>query len=270
MIQDSLYKGTTQLTIDPETLIHTKYKIKHLPKSYRDFLQTHGAGYLEKTEINTIEPTRDGLDYVLLHGIYGWQKNDESTILDEKFHPEKTGLPEYFLIFYYEDQRYFAFDYANCQVDKAGRLVEPCEPQIRYIDQETDQWLVLADNFQDLLEQLHPTEMFIGDYDYYRHASKDYIRQQLGALTTSSDAQELFEALTENIDELELINWLAWWIKKDDPTISPIASETLEFQLDFRSGALQNKAIKQVVRNLQKNTTLTTSLNELIEEYLND
>ncbi len=294
VLQNSLYTAIKQLPINPETTIHTTYQIKHLPNSYLTFLKTYGAGYLKKTKINTLEPTRDGLDYVLLYGLFGWQtppslppiqpnSYEQNTntfkyqkivpsILDNSLQPHYTGLPEYFVVFYYENQRYFAFDYSSCKKNNTNTntIITPCEPKIRYIDQETDQWLIIAENFNDLLGKLHQTKIFIGDDDYYHHASKEAIRQQLGALTSHNDAQKLFDVLTENIDDLELIEWLAWWIKKDHTTISPVASDSLEFQLDFRKYALQNSAIKAVIKDLHATTALPSSLEELIQEYLSE
>ena len=151
-------------------------KIEHfprfpLPQSYVDFLEKNGAGFFTKTKIQTTEPTRFGLDYALCNGVCGFTGGPHfPNILDAAWSPEVTGLPEYFVVFFQDGPVYYTFDYQNGAAK---------EPSIRLIDAEMDQWLEVANSFDEFLTKLEETTEAI-TYDMKDWISTHTLLQQIG------------------------------------------------------------------------------------------
>ena len=85
----------------------------------------------------------------LCNGLSGYSEGPYfPSILDAAWSPEVTGLPEYFVVFFQDGPVYYAFDYQN-GIER--------EPSIRLIDVEMDQWLEVANSFDDFLSRLEVT-----------------------------------------------------------------------------------------------------------------
>ncbi|KRM24484.1 SMI1/KNR4 family protein [Latilactobacillus graminis] len=110
-----------------------------IPAIYRAICRTMNGGFLAQFSLPTSEPTNDGLADVECHYLAGIAQHGEVTI-------QAPALPDYLIPFSQHHQRYFAFDYHQSSD----------EPQIRYIDTEVDQWLVVADSLTSFLTQLSP------------------------------------------------------------------------------------------------------------------
>ena len=165
-----------------------------LPQSYMDFLLENGAGFFTNTKITTVEPTRFGLDYALCNGLSGYSEGPYfPSILDASWSPEVTGLPEYFVVFFQDGPVFYAFDYQN-GADQ--------EPSIRLIDVEMDQWLEVANSFDDFLSQLEVTNEDI-TYDMKDWISIHTLLQQIGQETPDT-LEGLLEILQDTHPQLFL------------------------------------------------------------------
>lgn len=147
---------STKNVILSSTPFFKNYTIKDLPDTYLQLLEEQNGGYLTKNALPTSEPTRDGLDTVAIHTILGIQDTTTKPSLfdQEKLH-EEFLLPDYFIVFSYLDEQFFGFDYSLLNVRG--------EPKIRYIDTDTDQWLYLADSFEEFLLLLRKEPFTLSD-----------------------------------------------------------------------------------------------------------
>lgn len=210
-------------------------KIEHfprfpLPQSYVDFLVKNGAGFFTKTKIQTTEPTRFGLDYALCNGISGFIEGIYfPSILDTTWSPEVTGLPEYFVVFFQDGPVYYAFDYQN-GAEK--------EPSIRLIDVEMDQWLEVANSFNDFLSQLEATTEDI-TYDMKDWISIHTLLQQIGQENPDT-LEGLLEILQDTHPQLFLQQTASALEHTDSEAIRSIYKERFSFIEDFLSAAFSS------------------------------
>ena len=196
-----------------------------LPQSYVDFLLKNGAGFFINTKIETVEPTRFGLDYALCNGLSGFTEGSYfPRILDEAWSPEVTGLPEYFVVFFQDGPVYYAFDYQNG--DKQ-------EPSVRLIDVEMDQWLEVANSFDDFLSQLEATTEDI-TYDMKDWVSIHTLLQQIGQENPDT-LEGLLEILQDTHPQLYLQQTAYALEHTVSGAIRSIVKERFSFIEDFLS-----------------------------------
>ena len=229
----------TKTLLELSTPIHHHWTIGDLPETYLQWIQNEGAGYFLHSKINTIEPTRFGLDYTLLNGIAGLEQGNWISVLDDCFSPENTGLPNYFIPFFKDESVYYCFDY----------LEKGKEPSIRLIDIEMDQWLTIASSFGVLINSLKP-HIEIVDFDHRHWITKHTRTQQLGLFHP-----ENFQNLLE-IEEEENFNSYIYWIAKgleQNAPISSIAKEALDFLLEYRKQELENSPAYKLIQHKSTN-----------------
>lgn len=193
------------------------------PSSYRQFLQKYGAGYFTRTRIATVEPTRDGLDYVLLQGIAGTSGNEALPTLSTLAQENSYELPSYLIPFFADGPKLFCLDY------KDGLSVEP---RIRFIDTQTDQWLVIAPTFASLLDQLHPNEEA---FDEWRPIAPTVheANQFFGAAVQPEELSRLFQYFQDTPHKNWLFIWILHFLHHPSKQLADVAQEHLSFQLDF-------------------------------------
>ena len=196
-----------------------------LPQSYVNFLLENGAGFLTNTKITTVEPTRFGLDYALCNGVSGFKEGTYfPSILDDAWSPEVTGLPEYFVVFFQDGPVYYAFDYQNG--------IEQ-EPSIRLIDVEMDQWLEVANSFDDFLSRLEATTEDI-TYDMKDWISIHTLLQQIGQENPDT-LEGLLEILQDTHPQL-LLQVIAYTLEHiESEVLRSMIKERFAFIKDFLS-----------------------------------
>ena len=196
-----------------------------LPQSYNDFLLENGAGFFTNTKITTAEPTRFGLDYALCNGLSGYSEGPYfPSILNTSWTPEVTGLPEYFVVFFQDGPVFYAFDYQN-GADK--------EPSIRLIDIEMDQWLEVANSFDDFLSQLEVTTEDI-TYDMKDWISIHTLLQQIGQENPGT-LEGLLEILQDTHPQL-LLQVIAYTLEHiESEVLRSMIKERFAFIKDFLS-----------------------------------
>lgn len=223
----------------PQLHIQDTLRGYSLPTSYLQFLQEEGAGYFVKSKIFTTEPTRFGLNFTLLNGIFGSQcHGDFWEIGDDRLAPEITHLPEYFVPFFKDEEVYYCFDYSS----------QPSEPSIRLIDREMDQWLTIATNFSEMCSQLQPHLETI-DYEQREWITAHTLSQQLGQFSIANFAELL--DIQEEQDLSELLNWIQD-AHSDSTEVWNIAKEKFIFLDEFRHKELQLLPSYQVMKQLVK------------------
>lgn len=241
--------------------IHSSFTVFDLPKSYLHLLETSGCGLLLYPKLLTSAPTRDGLNYVYINGIFGLHENRYfPSILDSSFTPEQTGLPDYFIVFFKDGDKYFCFDYSSYSKGK--------EPSIRYIDTEMDQWLTIAENFSALIEHLQPREDWLESVETEFLGSFYEASHMMATLPNANIAQAVLEQFQDYENKEWYIEWLLYWIQPSSP-ICELAIEQLVFQLDFFAYQIHTKPIIQRLKQWKKErSSIYPELNQLIEEFL--
>lgn len=226
MLQTHFLSPIHQPQLPLETPIHSNWTVADLPIHYRQLLAQHGSGYFPKNKINTLEPTRFGLDYCLVNGLYGFVGNQQfGHLFESSLQPQKTGLPEYLIPFFVDDAIYFCFDYQHSSV----------EPTIRLIDREMDQWLTIAPSFSDFIknQQLHVETIHMQDTQWI---TTHTLHQQTGQFYPQT-----FASLLE-IQENRQLELLLLWLHEaayQQESIRTLAKETFDFLNDFRHETIQ-------------------------------
>ena len=230
------------------TPIHSGYTLEHLPTSYLQLLLTQGYGYFINNKIKTTEPTRDGIDYVLCNGIFSWESIEPfASILDHRYYPQETGLPEYFIIFFQDDEKYFCFDYSLST-----------NPSIRFIDKEMDQWLQIATSFEDFLEKLQP----------HREVSlPSSIHEANHGFYQPENLSSYLEHYQDSSNKYWYLTWIYWYLVTYPELNSPLF-EAIEFQLEYMSFTLFDKKILELLKQMANLVSCPHSIKESIQQHI--
>lgn len=179
----------------PNQSFYQNYRIQDLPAAYLNLLDEQNGGYLAFNLVPTTEPTRDGLDSVGIHYLFGLHEDFGTSLLFQEHYHVTFSLPEYLIFFSVNEEQLWAFDYSN---------VTNGEPSIRYIDMDTDQWLTVADNFAHFLDLLQ-----VAPPDINEEKVLSRIEANHGFLLGSDN--EIIELLTRfetDSDKNWYFNWL--------------------------------------------------------------
>ena len=207
-----------------DTPISGTLKAADLPQAYLQLLQEQNGGYLQASRIPTEEPTSDGIDYASVHYIFGLHDDPDTSIY---YRQELTGhndLPDYFIFFSANGHQLFAFDYS--------RLSPQGEPGIRYLDVETDNWQLVASDFNQFLGMLTAAPIAIPEETQLTHIEGEHAF----LLADASQLQELFLHFEDDGDKEWYFRWLKYFSNHADIAYRMAAIEALEMQiLYFRS-----------------------------------
>lgn len=243
------------LLIDSATLTN-RLTTEDLPAAYLDLLAEKNGGYLQNMCLPTPEPTSDGLDYGLIHYIFGLHHDPETSIL----HQQRHDLPDYFVIFSANEQQLFAFDYANQDVQN--------QPAIRHLDIETDNWQIVAPNFQRFLEMLQPYQLTIP-------LEGKLTRHEVNHAFLLVDDADFLEELWLHVEDWEDKEWLLGWLEHFTKhpklayrrvTLAALEVQLLYFRLSFPSSGvdLLNRFLADEDEGLRKQAeALVTELAEV-------
>lgn len=248
---------TTNYSVSP-TPFFNHYTIKDLPKAYLHLLEEQNGGYLTKNALPTSEPTRDGLDMVAIHTILGIQKEGTPSILEQKELHEAFHLPDYFIVFSYQNEQFFGFDYSILNANE--------EPKIRYIDTDTDQWLYLADSFEEFLVLLRKDSFTLNDAKELSLIEANHIF----LIGENFEIEELLTRFETTTHKEWYFNWLAYLAKSDQPPLVAASLQAFETQVFYFHSKLP-ESVNDLVSiflslETQKNSsTLVAILKELNE-----
>lgn len=111
-----------------------------LPKAYKQLLRKQNGGLIRKNHFPTTEPTSYGLDYGEIY--YLASSNELLTDIPEQKEVDLAGKQ---VFFHRDESRYIGFSYTD----------DKLEPSIIYVDFETLQTLIVAENMAAFLAALY-------------------------------------------------------------------------------------------------------------------
>ncbi|CZQ88726.1 Hypothetical protein Tpal_1039 [Trichococcus palustris] len=215
-----------------DTPISGTAKAIDLPKAYLQLLQEQNGGYLQASRIPTEEPTSDGIDYASVHYIFGLHDEPETGLYYQQTLPDRADLPDYFIFFSANGNQLFAFDYS--------KLSPSGEPSIRYIDIETDNWQLVASDFNQFLGLLTAASIAVSEETQLTHTEGEHAF----LLADASQLQELFLHFEDDGDKEWYFRWLKYFSKHADSAYRRAAIEALEMQILYFRAQLPASAQK--------------------------
>lgn len=191
-----------------------------LPDYYLNMLKKQNGGYTQCVQVQTKEPTSDGLDYAHIHYILGIHNQPAHSILFQENIPSRETLPSYLIIFSTHEEQLFAFDFSQCSDKK--------EPAIRYIDLETGNWQTVAPDFETFINHLEPGEILLP------LEGKLTITEAEHAFLMTTDPvmlNGLWMHLEDCKDKHWYFSWLHYFSKNTDKGIRQATIDALEMQI---------------------------------------
>lgn len=191
-----------------------------LPDSYLKLLEKQNGGYTQYVQVQTEEPTSDGLDYAHIHYIWGIHDQPTLSILSQQNIPSRETLPDYLVIFSAHEEQLFTFDYSQCSNKK--------EPAIRYIDLETGNWQTVAPTFETFINHLKPGEIFLP-----LEGNLTTIQAEHALLLTTDPVMlnGLWMHLEDCTDKEWYFSWLLYFSGNADRGIRQATIDALEMQI---------------------------------------
>ncbi|QSS99739.1 SMI1/KNR4 family protein [Pontibacillus sp. ALD_SL1] len=225
---------------------------KQLPTSYKDVLLTQNGGYLKHNAV--ILDNEE--DYLVIDHIYG---GGSPGILDSSYLSKEWGLPHNLIIFSGEGNQWFALDY------------QYKNPIVIYIDQELEEIIQVAENFDEFLQKL-------------RTFNFEVENGEENPSWTIEEAEEIFLGEDNQLIEEVLISFqytdkITWYYKKLlelSNYSSLLVRETVLSIIRDNIGDILNEApassrklIKDTISNLEKdsNKDIVTEINEIKDMY---
>lgn len=227
--------------IQEDELQLLKEQIKQpLPAAFIQLLQEQNGGYLKKNCLQTVEPTRDGLEYVKIHYLLGTTATAHTpSLFDQQKMREQWELPDYFFIFSVDEEQIFALDYAHMLVAD--------EPSVRYIDVEVMQWLTVATTFHDFLAQLVQQEdEAIAEQKFTYHQANWYLLQQV-----FEQSKVVLSVLEDHPDKEWYFTWIEQLAQSSHLKERQFAASLFLTQVQFFHPTLpkQSTAVGQILSN---------------------
>ena len=135
---------TEQMIVDAEAVLGVK-----LPKTYLDLLKSHNGGYIHYNAFSTpdLPPTiYDGNGYIPVTSLNGIGVGNSLDILETPYFLKEWEMPAGLVLLDGDGHTWIALDYR--QVEPQG------EPSIVWIDNELDEEIQVAPNFEAFLKGL--------------------------------------------------------------------------------------------------------------------
>ncbi|MEK4502276.1 SMI1/KNR4 family protein [Bacillus sp. FSL R12-0069] len=116
-----------------------------LPESYINLLKEQNGGTLRLDTYPTSEPNSWADDHVNVSGLYGISFDEnESSILESRYLIREWEMPENIILLSGDGHTWIALDYRNVAEN----------PPVIFIDNEVEQIIELAPNFESFLQNL--------------------------------------------------------------------------------------------------------------------
>lgn len=202
----------------PSEPFYKNYHVYDLPVAYLNLLNEQNGGYLTSNVIPTKEPTRDGLDSVGIHYLFGLHQELGTSLLFQEEYHQKFSLPDYFIFFSVDGEQLWAFDYSN---------LTNGEPSIRYLDMDTDQWLVIADDFSSFLDLLQVVPPDINEEKMLSRIEANHSF----LLGTDFEIMTLLTLFETDPDKIWYFNWLEELLSYENTTLQQAVFSAFETQV---------------------------------------
>ncbi|MBC6297332.1 SMI1/KNR4 family protein [Listeria sp. FSL L7-1517] len=222
-----------------------------LPTEYRELILKQNGGLIRKNHFKTSEPTSYGLDY---GEIYYLASLDELLLsIPEQNDVELAGKQ----IFFHQDEaRYIGFSYTD----------DLQNPSIIYVDFETLQTLVIAENMADFLTQLYFSPFPI---DMAEHFSRFKLDQILASCDVQK-TQQLMESLEDYPDKNWYLQTLITILQKQAIPYNILAYRLFENQLLYFRRKLAPDLVVTVFSLLSKSKGIDLDELDLLKKEWND
>ncbi|MBC1757293.1 SMI1/KNR4 family protein [Listeria seeligeri] len=204
-----------------------------LPVEYKQLIQQQNGGLIRKNHFKTTEPTSYGLDFGEIYYLAGL--NELLPAIPEQKDVELAGKQ----VFFHQDEaRYIGFSYINDNEN----------PSIIYVDFETLQTLIVAENLTGFLEQLYFSPFPID-------LAERFPRKKLDQILASSNVQkakQLMETLEDYGDKNWYLETLIALLKKQEIPYNLIAYSLFENQLIYFRRKLVPELVETIFHLLSK------------------
>ncbi|MBC2184893.1 SMI1/KNR4 family protein [Listeria sp. FSL L7-0253] len=198
-----------------------------LPSEYKQLLLKQNGGLIRKNHFPTTEPTSYGLDFAEIY--YLASLDELVTDIPEQKDVDLAGKQVYF---HRDESRYIGFSYPD----------DATSPSIIYVDFETLQTLIVAENMTDFLEALYFSPFPI---DF----AEQFPIKKLEQILASSNVQktkQLLELLEDYPDKKWYLETLIGLFKKQEIPYNLVAYSLFENQLLYFRRKLSPDLVEQI------------------------
>lgn len=203
-----------------------------LPTDYKQLLLKQNGGLIRKNHFPTSEPTSYGLDFGEIY--YLGSLDELLTDIPEQKDVELAGKQVYF---HRDESRYLGFSYMD----------NTSEPSIIYVDFETLQTLVVAENLAAFLEKLYFSPFPI---DLAEHFPIKKLNQILAASNVQKTKQ-LLELLEDYPDKNWYLETLLGLLEKQEIPYNLVVCSLFENQLLYFRRKLVPELVEQIFVRLK-------------------
>lgn len=220
-----------------------------LPTDYKQLLLKQNGGLIRKNHFPTSEPTSYGLDFGEIY--YLGSLDELLTDIPEQKDVELAGKQVYF---HRDESRYLGFSYMD----------NTSEPSIIYVDFETLQTLVVAENLAAFLEKLYFSPFPI---DLAEHFPIKKLNQILAASNVQKTKQ-LLELLEDYPDKKWYLETLLGLLEKQEIPYNLVVYRLFENQLLYFRRKLAPELVEQIFVRLEACDGINkAALAELYKEW---
>ncbi|ECL0031808.1 SMI1/KNR4 family protein [Listeria monocytogenes] len=203
-----------------------------LPTDYKQLLLKQNGGLIRKNHFPTSKPTSYGLDFGEIY--YLGSLDELLTDIPEQKDVELAGKQVYF---HRDESRYLGFSYMD----------NTSEPSIIYVDFETLQTLVVAENLAAFLEKLYFSPFPI---DLAEHFPIKKLNQILAASNVQKTKQ-LLELLEDYPDKKWYLETLLGLLEKQEIPYNLVVCSLFENQLLYFRRKLVPELVEQIFVRLK-------------------
>ncbi|CAM4157696.1 SMI1/KNR4 family protein [Listeria ivanovii] len=222
-----------------------------LPAEYKQLIQKQNGGLIRKNQFKTCEPTSYGLDFGEIYYLAGL--DELLPFIPEQKDVELAGKQ----VFFHQDKsRYIGFSYTE----------EHQTPSIIYVDFETLQTLIIADNMADFLEQLYFSPFPIDMAERFPRIKLD----QILAATNVQKTKQLMEALEDYSNKNWYLQTLITLLEKQEIPYSLLAYSLFENQLLYFRRKLDADLVETIFLLLSKSAGIDWVALELLKKEWHD
>lgn len=232
--------------VDSEMATWEKVHNLFLPAAYKDLLRVHNGGILAKNHFPVAEPTSYGLADAEIYTIAGL--NDLKRHIQEEQDVELPGTQIYF---HQDRHRYIGLDY------------QTAEPSVIYVDFETLQTLVVAENFERFLGMLYfsPFNMnFVPDYPLEK-------LEQMLAMANVKKTLEILQLLEDYAAKNWYLTQIDGLLHSEEAPYRQAGIELLENQIYYFRRKLDAKRVDSMLQWLESQHFWPEKVAELRKEW---
>lgn len=220
-----------------------------LPAEYKELLLKQNGGLIRKNHFPTTEPTSYGLDVAEIY--YLASLNELLTDIPEQNDVDLAGKQVYF---HRDESRYIGFSYLD---DKPL-------PSIIYVDFETLQTLIVAENMAEFLEALYFSPFPVDFAEQFPVKKLD----QILASSNVKKTKQLLELLEDYPDKTWYLETLIRLLQKNEIPYNIVVYQSFENQLLYFRRKLVPELVEKIFGMLKDSDGIDQSATtELYKEW---